>query len=73
MAAALVGTVCNSAPFAIVNAKLTNAEVLGDTRLVCHHCLVLSTQVQIMIAHMPVAVLETRAGNCISHVAGDMN
>ena len=33
MTAALVGTVCNSAPFAIVNAKLTNAEVSGDTRL----------------------------------------
>ena len=29
MTTALIGAVCNSAPFAIVNATLTNAEILG--------------------------------------------
>ena len=37
-----------------------------------HHHLLLNTQLQFMIADMPVTVPETRIGNCISHIAGDM-
>ena len=37
-----------------------------------HHCLLLSTKLQFMIAHIRVAVLETRTAKCTSHVAGDM-